>query len=159
MKLNKKFLSLISLCFLSINLTSSKPVNTHFLEDVKWITYYASPGVAVGAVAETISVVPTTAAITAYNSVKEKPINKQKFKNILKRAANKSFKIIKWLSIIPAALYTAGLMAPPKPNTCECYKLGYVVGLSASLTVGALSWIGQKLTEDGKNIPNKNKKS
>lgn len=147
MKLNKKFLSLASLCALSINLNSLKPVSTHFnLKDVKSFASSASLGIANGALLEPILVVPTATAITAYKSVKEKPINKNKFKNILKSAANKSFKIVKWLGIMSAGLCIASRMASGAMH--GCIDLTNDAVICGEITVGVLSWIGQKLTEN-----------
>lgn len=149
MVLNKKILSLISSYALIANLTSSKPVSSHFdLKDVSGFAYYASYGIPYGAIAEPVLVGLPTAAITAYKSVKEKPVNKRKFKKILKNAANKSFKMIKWLSPIPIGLRMYQILTPAPRGQCECYKLNYIADIGAAVTIGGLSWIGQKLTED-----------
>lgn len=145
----KKILSLISSCFLFVNSTS-KPASSHFdLEDVAGYAYYASYGIPYGVIAAPVLGGLLAALIAAYESVKEKSINKHKFK-IFKSAANKSFKIMKWLSLIPMGLCVAKLKSDKAPNgECICcYKKLLSAYLGMATTVGGLSWLGQKLTED-----------
>lgn len=156
MKLNKKFLSLVSSFALFSNSTS-KMIDTTKISNFIYENEIPMPAVwLVGGATAALPLAGIPAiGESISDSIKERSKGRRGFLKILKKNLNEAFEVIKWTAGILAGLSAIGqaikeIQKLKDERDDDWGGLFFKLPLCASLGACLTSWIGEKLTEDKK---------